>query len=162
MTTGIDAPLRAVLDEIEKTVLERHQKYGPSNVSGSPGGPLNGLRVRLHDKLARINNWVDNGGTADFTDDAFRDAFVDVVGYGLIGLLVVDGKWPTATVRTKPGHPDYVHTDIDYPLVWKWESGPEGTGYRCHGRYGSAPGIGHLTEEALVAYYGSRIKKVNE
>lgn len=75
-------------------MLERHRKYGPRNISHSPGGPLNGLRVRLHDKQARINNFADGDGPADFSDDALRDAFVDIVGYGLIGLLVLDGKWP--------------------------------------------------------------------
>jgi hypothetical protein len=90
---SIDLPLSRILDEIQSVVLERHEKYGPTNISNSPGGPLNGLRVRLHDKLARLNNSVDNGVT-DFDDDSFRDCFIDVVGYGLIGLLVVDGDWP--------------------------------------------------------------------
>lgn len=101
---SIDLPLSRILDEIQSVVLERHLKYGPTNISNSPGGPLNGLRVRLHDKLARLNNAVDTHGygdavdgdaTVDFDDDSFRDCFIDLVGYGLIGLLVVDGDWPS-------------------------------------------------------------------
>lgn len=93
--SGIQGPLAFVIDEVEKVVNERHEKYGPGNITGSPGGPLNGLRVRLHDKLARINNAIDNGGM-DYGDESFRDTFIDIVGYGLIGLLVLDGQWPGA------------------------------------------------------------------
>lgn len=94
---SIDLPLSRLLDEIQSTMLDRHRKYGPTNVSGAPGGPLNGIRTRLWDKLARINHAVDNDNEADFDDDSFRDAFVDCVGFGLIGLLVLDGDWPGVT-----------------------------------------------------------------
>lgn len=81
------------LDEVERIINERHAKYGPKNISGSPGGPLNGLRTRLYDKLARLNHAVDTGAQ-EFPDDSLRDCFVDIIGYGVIGLLVHDGKWP--------------------------------------------------------------------
>ena len=37
-------------------LVKKHNDYGPSNISDAPGGPLNGLSVRLHDKVARLNN----------------------------------------------------------------------------------------------------------
>ena len=48
-----------IFSEMEKLLLKKHKDYGPKNIAESPGGPLNGLRVRLHDKLARINNLID-------------------------------------------------------------------------------------------------------
>ena len=33
-------------------LISKHRDYGPKNISQSPGGALNGLRVRMHDKLA--------------------------------------------------------------------------------------------------------------
>ena len=42
-------------------LLMKHRDYGSKNISQSPGGALNGLRVRMHDKLARINNLLDSG-----------------------------------------------------------------------------------------------------
>lgn len=93
---GVETALANALNEVEDVFLDRHEKYGPGNIARSPGGPLNGLRVRLHDKLARINNYVDNDVQADFADDALRDAFIDIAGYALIGLLVQDGHWPGA------------------------------------------------------------------
>lgn len=88
--------VRSVYDEARKVLLERHKKYGPKNISMAPGGALNGLRVRMHDKLARINYALDthNEHLAEPADDPFRDSFLDLANYALIGLLVVDGKWP--------------------------------------------------------------------
>jgi hypothetical protein len=128
--SAIAGPLAFVIDEVEKTVNERHVKYGPGNIAGSPGGPLNGLRVRLHDKLARINHAIDTGELVDFTDDAFRDAFVDIVGYGLIGLLVVDGQWPDSdtaeTVEPEPEVEDRTPFAVEWPYygevaVYTWD-----------------------------------------
>lgn len=92
--TPFETAVSAVFEEAQQLLLERHRKYGPKNISASPGGALNGIRVRLHDKLARINNYVDNGGQADFADDSLRDAWIDMANYSLIALLVLDGKWP--------------------------------------------------------------------
>lgn len=73
-------------------LLSKHRDYGPTNISRAPGGPLNGLRVRIHDKTARINHLVDSG--ADPENESLRDSFIDLANYALIALLVLDGKWP--------------------------------------------------------------------
>ena len=46
------------LYELGTLLMSKHNDYGPKNISDSPGGPLNGLRVRMWDKFARINNLV--------------------------------------------------------------------------------------------------------
>lgn len=78
--------------EAAKTLLNKHSDYGPNNISDSPGGALNGLRVRMHDKMARINHLIDNN--ADPRNEPLRDSFVDLLGYSTIGLMVLDGTWP--------------------------------------------------------------------
>jgi hypothetical protein len=77
--------------EAEQLLLRKHRDYGPKNISGSPGGALNGLRVRIHDKLARINNLYDSGATPE--NESLRDSFIDMANYALIALLVIDGEW---------------------------------------------------------------------
>lgn len=77
--------------EVATLIMERHKKYGPKNIANSPGGALNGIVVRLYDKLSRLGNTKD-----DFADESLRDTLLDVAGYALIGLLVVDGQWPGA------------------------------------------------------------------
>ena len=77
--------------ELFVLLLSKHADYGPKNISDSPGGPLNGLRVRMHDKLARINNLVDSG--ADPEHESLEDSFKDMANYAIIGLLVLRGQW---------------------------------------------------------------------
>ena len=80
-----------VYAEAEELLVRKHKDYGPKNISGSPGGPLNGLRVRMHDKLARINNLIDSGATPE--NESLRDSFIDLANYALIAMLVIDGDW---------------------------------------------------------------------
>jgi hypothetical protein len=77
--------------ELQELLLTKHADYGPKNISESPGGPLNGLRVRMHDKLARLNNLVDSG--ADPQHESLEDTFKDMANYAIIGLLVLRGQW---------------------------------------------------------------------
>ena len=72
-------------------LLERHAKYGPKNISASPYGWKAGLITRLWDKLARLKNME-----GDATDESREDAWTDIVGYGVIGLLNERGAWPNA------------------------------------------------------------------
>ena len=76
--------------EAEDLLLRKHRDYGPKNISASPGGAINGLRVRIHDKLARINNLYDSGATPE--NESLRDSFMDMANYAIIALLVLDRK----------------------------------------------------------------------
>lgn len=78
--------LHDLLAEIRQMMLDRHRKYGAGNIAKHG---LKGLEVRLGDKLARIE-----AGNLDHADESFRDTWRDIVGYGLIGLLWIDGRWP--------------------------------------------------------------------
>ena len=83
--------VRIVYDELMSLLLKKHKDYGPKNISESPGGPLNGLRVRMHDKSARINNLIDNKQVPQY--ESLEDSFKDMANYAIIGLLVLRGKW---------------------------------------------------------------------
>lgn len=72
-------------------LIRKHRDYGAKNIADSPGGALNGLRVRMHDKLARINNLIDHG--AEPENESLRDSFIDLANYAMIALLVIDGEW---------------------------------------------------------------------
>lgn len=81
-----------VFDTSGNVLLSKHRDYGAKNISQSPGGPLNGLRVRMWDKTARINNLIDSGATPE--NESLKDSFLDLMNYAAIALLVLDGKWP--------------------------------------------------------------------
>jgi len=78
-------------NELEDLLLQKHYDYGPRNIADAPGGAINGLRVRMHDKLARINNLYENDITPE--NESFEDSFKDLANYAIIGLLVLRGKW---------------------------------------------------------------------
>jgi hypothetical protein len=82
-----------VVDELIDLLVSKHNDYGPKNISDSPGGAINGLRVRMHDKLARINNLFDNNKHTEPEHEAFEDSFKDMANYAIIGILVLRGKW---------------------------------------------------------------------
>ena len=83
----------SIFDAAGELLLKKHHDYGPHNIGSSPGGPLNGLRVRIWDKVARINHLIDSG--ADPQNESLRDSFLDLLNYAAIAMLVLDGKWPS-------------------------------------------------------------------
>ena len=84
--------VRDLLDEAGDLLLRKQMDYGPTNISRAPGGPLNGLRVRMHDKIARINNLLDKG--VDPQNESLRDSFIDLLNYSAIAIMVLENKWP--------------------------------------------------------------------
>lgn len=86
--------VEATFNESRNLLLRKHKDYGPKNIALAPGGALNGLRVRMHDKLARLNNLIDSG--AEPENESLRDSLLDLANYSLIGVLVIDGNWPGA------------------------------------------------------------------
>lgn len=83
--------LRLIAEDNLLLLLRKHKDYGPNNIALAPGGAINGLRVRMHDKLSRINHLYDTGATPE--NEPLRDSFIDMANYALIALMVLDGKW---------------------------------------------------------------------
>ena len=79
-------------DDAAELLVKKQADYGPKNISNAPGGPLNGLRVRMSDKLARINHLIDSGVTPE--NESLRDSFIDLANYSIIAMMVLDGVWP--------------------------------------------------------------------
>ena len=90
--TQFEEDVRITYDELMSILLKKHRDYGPRNIADAPGGALNGLRVRIHDKLARINNLVDKGSTQP-EYESLEDSFLDLANYSIIALLVLRDKW---------------------------------------------------------------------
>jgi hypothetical protein len=55
-----------ITKELTAILLKKQQDYGPLNIALAPGGPMNGLRVRMYDKLARLNNLADKDDTPNY------------------------------------------------------------------------------------------------
>jgi hypothetical protein len=81
------------VEELVDLLLSKHKDYGPKNIANAPGGAINGLRVRIHDKTARINNLYDSVRDMAPEHEPFEDSFKDLANYAIIALLVLRGKW---------------------------------------------------------------------
>jgi hypothetical protein len=82
---------REILEEALATLIKKQEDYGPKNISTAPGGPLNGLMVRLHDKMERLKNLIYNNRITK--NESVEDSFLDSMNYNLIALMVLRGKW---------------------------------------------------------------------
>ena len=82
----------SILDSAGNLLIRKHSDYGPKNIAHSPGGALNGLRVRMWDKVARINNLLDSRVSP--SNESLRDSFIDLLNYSAIAIMVLDKKWP--------------------------------------------------------------------
>ena len=80
-----------ILNELRSIMMKKQEDYGPLNIALAPGGAMNGLRVRMYDKLARLNNLADKAATPNF--ESVEDTLIDLANYAIIGLLVQRGQW---------------------------------------------------------------------
>ena len=90
--------------ELQKQQLNLFSKkmmdYGLGNIS--LGGNLNslddknyalqGIQIRLTDKVNRLKNLFKNGENF-VKDESVEDTFMDIANYGIIGLLLLKDKW---------------------------------------------------------------------
>lgn len=76
-------------DELFCTIIEllvdRQKKYGHGNIMKHTEL---GVAVRMSDKAARLLN-----STADFADESYVDAFMDIVGYACIVMMLSEGTF---------------------------------------------------------------------
>jgi len=85
--------LDEILTELKITMVQKHQDYGPYNIAHAPGGAMNGLLVRMHDKTERLQNlyFHRKGNTPNY--ESIEDTLKDLANYAIIGLMVQRGQW---------------------------------------------------------------------
>lgn len=84
--------LSAIASELVILLESKQKDYGPRSVNGAPGGPINGLLVRLHDKFSRANNIASKKAIPN--NESLRETFIDIAGYALLAIMVIDEKFP--------------------------------------------------------------------
>jgi hypothetical protein len=81
-----------ILSELKITMVRKHADYGPHNIGKAPGGAMNGLIVRMHDKMTRLQNlYYKKTDTPNY--ESIEDTLLDLANYAIIGLLVQRGQW---------------------------------------------------------------------
>lgn len=95
MTSGdhlFDTAVANVKQAETDLLCRKHADYGPKNIADAPGGPLQGLAVRLYDKVARLANLSDAGTDPHY--ESLVDTALDIANYGTILHMVLIGYWP--------------------------------------------------------------------
>ena len=82
----------AVYNEAWELLVKKQLDYGPKNIASAPGGALNGLLVRMHDKIARLNHLIYEVKDTP-KNESIEDSFIDLLNYSAIALMVLRGKW---------------------------------------------------------------------
>jgi hypothetical protein len=78
--------------DLLRVLVQKQKDYGPRNISQAPGGPINGLLVRMNDKIQRLINLTYKNGEAP-NNEAIRDSYEDLANYCVIALMVLDSNW---------------------------------------------------------------------
>jgi len=91
---GIEFVEHVILHKQHEAVVlcEKQADYGPNNIALCPVGPLNGLLVRLYDKIARLANLTRSERTPN--NEALTDTGLDIANYGTIISMVLTAHWP--------------------------------------------------------------------
>lgn len=71
-----------------RTLCSKQNDYGPENISRFMH---KGLILRLHDKVARLENLL--SGNREAQNEPIADTYMDIVGYSIIGLMLLDGSF---------------------------------------------------------------------
>ena len=77
-------PQPLTVAEVTETLWRKQHDYGPENIARFG---RQGLMVRMHDKVARLENLLENGRSPAVQGEAERDTLMDIVGYSTIGMM---------------------------------------------------------------------------
>lgn len=69
-------------DTLVKILIKKQRDYGPENIRRFG---RQGLMVRMHDKIARLQNLTSHG--RDPENESIADTVLDIAGYAAIGIM---------------------------------------------------------------------------
>jgi hypothetical protein len=80
--------VRFTVESVQETLVRKQRDYGHENIRRFG---LQGLLVRTHDKVARLENLLAKGGTPN--NESIEDTLLDIVGYSAIGIMWARGDF---------------------------------------------------------------------
>lgn len=80
--------MKRILEETEMLLKRRNEMYGDGNISKMGE---EGIIVRLTDKFERPTHLLKN--KMNSSEETIEDTWKDIIGYGVIGLMVRRNKW---------------------------------------------------------------------
>ena len=92
---------RQIQNEQYDLFCRKQHDYGPGNIAvgtqlateGEIKLSLTGLWFRMNDKIQRLKNMLMNDRESAVKDEPIEDSFMDVSIYGIMAMVVKNGKW---------------------------------------------------------------------
>ena len=107
--TTFEEALDRQLRRARELMLQKQHDYGPGNIMNTPLTDIfgawemdgidrtmaieMGIFVRLFDKISRMNEGFQNAGKTTVPGETLEDTWRDIVGYGIIALMVRQGHF---------------------------------------------------------------------
>ncbi len=88
---SFDEAVYKAAKEIADLVISKQKDYGPKNIMNNVVGAELSILVRLNDKLARAANLIQKGATPE--NESLTDTADDIIGYGLVLKMVLEGTF---------------------------------------------------------------------
>ena len=82
-----------VYEELSRVLVSKQLDYGPGNINNAPGGAMNGILVRMNDKMERLKNLTYHS-EGEPQNESIDDSLVDIANYAVIAMMVRRGSWP--------------------------------------------------------------------
>lgn len=78
------------IERIAELLIGKQSDYGTENIARFG---RTGLIIRLHDKVARLENLRDSSLTLTPYNESIEDTLLDVIGYSVVGMMWEDGTF---------------------------------------------------------------------
>jgi len=73
---------------VTETLIKKQKDYGPENIARFG---LNGIVIRTHDKVARLENL--RAKDSDGQNESFDDTLLDIIGYSAVAIMWINGTF---------------------------------------------------------------------
>lgn len=90
------------------TVTKKQRDYGAENIAKFG---LNGLVIRIHDKVARLENLIKKNSSP--SNESLQDTLLDIIGYSIIAIKWINGTFLLSMSNTDDFMPKSL-TDNDF------------------------------------------------
>lgn len=81
-----------IADDIVVLLTKKNNDYGNSFSRQFQEYGMASSLIRLDDKLSRLKSLTVDGNEQQVTDESVRDTITDIVGYGILTLMELEGK----------------------------------------------------------------------
>ena len=153
-----DLDLNEYRDWTLLTVTKKQRDYGAENIAKFG---LNGLVIRIHDKVARLENLIKKNSNP--SNESFQDTLLDIIGYSIIAIKWINGTFLFPMSNNDDFMPkglsdnDFFYSIDESPInrhnkipITSTSNGPIGINYTVYDSRGSNISSGSYTYKVPV------------